>query len=430
MIRALACLLALSAAAPAAAQSAFGCVDLAGRHAMPAVEGPDGTFFRVDPDLFMFHPFSDQSVADLARLSAALASTGTTLIYVPLPPKSLIEPDSLPPLATDLGFDPAIATTVFDDIVNRLVRADVLAVNLRTPLRAGGDDATAVIPTDYRLTTAGGRRAASTIGAVIAATPGFAGMPRATFSSRANGPLVLPSPMRDMLQRHCALTLPEAVVDSVTTTRTGGAAPGAGTLLGGGAAAQIALVGTEEIAATNSNLSGFLSESTGLDVLEYTVDGGGAFAAISTYLTSRAFQDARPAYLVWVNPVQHNLAAQGDQPMGELIAAASGNCRIPLPTAPGFEPQTLTVDLLALDPGRRYTLAVDADAAPATLARFDFTGPAGLTRTRHITRDPDQIPTDRFFLPLTGLWPEGVQTVTVTLDAPFGVNARVTACPE
>lgn len=430
MIRALAFLLSLAAAAPAAAQSAFGCSDLAGRHAMPAIEGTDGTFFRIDPDLFMFHPFSDQSVADVARLSAALASAGTTLIYVPLPPKSLVEPESLPSLATDLGFDPAIAITVFDDIIHRLVRADVLAVNLRVPLRAAGDDAASVIPIEYRLNTEGGRRAASTIGAVIAATPAFAGMPRGTFASRSNGPLLLPSPMRDALQRHCALTLPEAVVDSVTTTRTGGAAPAAGSLLGGGTAAQIALVGTEDIAATNSNLAGFLSESTGLDVLEYTVDGGGAFAAISTYLTSRAFQDTRPAYLVWVNPVQHNLAAQGDQPMGELIAAASGNCRIPLPTAPGFEPQTLTVDLLALDPGRRYTLAVDADAAPATLARFDFMGPAGLTRTRHIARHPGQLPTGRFFLPLSGLWPESVQTVTITLDAPFGVNARVTACPE
>jgi alginate biosynthesis protein AlgX len=430
MIRALAVLCAIAPALPAAAQSAFGCTDLAGRHAMPAVEGSNGVFYRVHPDLHMFHPFADQTVADIARLSAALAEGGTTLIYVPLPTKALIEPETLPPLAIDMGFDLAIATTVFDDIVDRLVAADVLAINLRVPLRAVGETGTAVIPTDYRLNTAGGRRAAAAIGAVIAATPGFAGQPRGTFASRADGAQPQPSAMRDILQRHCTLPLPPALIDRVTTTRTGGAAPLAGTLMGGVGTAQIALVGTEDIALTTSNLSGFLSESTGLDVLEYTVDGGESFAAISAYVTSRAFQDQRPAYLVWVNPVQNNLARWGDQPLAELTAAARDTCRIPLPVAPGFEARTLTVDLLPLDPGRRYTLYLDADAAPATLARFDINGPSGLTRTRHIARHPDQIPTGRFYLPLTGLWPEGAQSATITLDAAFGVNARALACPE
>jgi alginate biosynthesis protein AlgX len=417
-------------AAPLAAQSAFGCTDLDGRHAIPSVEGTDGMFYRVHPDLHMFQPFSDQSITDLARLSDALSDMGTTLIYVPLPTKALIEPESLPVRATDLGFDVSIATTVFDDIIHRLVEADVLAVNLRGPLRATGDEGPSVFLTDYRLNTDGGRRAAAAIGAVIAATPGVAGLARGTFTSRAAGTITLPSTMRDILQRHCTLTIPEAVTASATTSRTGGTLPRTEGLLGGAGAAQIALVGTEDVASFSSNLAGFLSEATGLDALEYTVYGGGSFAAISAYLTSRSFQEARPAYLVWINPVQNNLAQWGDQPLGELVAAAAGTCRIPLPAGPGLEPQTLVVDLLALDPGRSYTLYIDADTSPATVARFDILSPSGLVHTRHIQRNPDQTPTGRFYLPLTGLWPDGAQSVTVTLDAVFGVNARAAACPE
>jgi alginate biosynthesis protein AlgX len=421
---------ALLTAASAAAQSAWGCTDLDGRHAMPAVEGSDGIFFRIDPDLMMYHPVSDRSAQDLARLSATLAENGTTLIYVPLPTLGLIEPEALPPLANDLGFDHALAATVFDMTVASLVAEDVLAVNLRNALRGPTDEGPSTIPTDYRLNTEGGRRAARAIGAVIAATPGFAAMPRAAFESRVQGPLVLPSRMRDILQRHCTLTLPPAVTTAVTTTRTGGALPRTGGFLGDGTSPDVVLVGPEEIGTNHSNLAGFLSEATGLTVLDYIVDGGGAHAAISAYLTSRQFQDNRPAYLVWVNPVQNNLAARGDQPFGELVAAAGTTCTTPLPVAPGFDAQSIIVDLLSLDPGRTHTIFLDTDAAPATLAKFDVNGPSGLTRTRHIARHPGQVPTGRFYLPLTGFWPEGAQSLTVGLDVPFGLNARVMACSQ
>lgn len=430
LIAAAAGLVALLMGEPAMAQSAWGCTDLDGRHAMPSVEGRDGIFYRIDPDLMMHHPLSDQSVEDLSRLSAALAESGTTLIYVPLPTLGLIEPEALPPLATDLGFDHALAATVFDMNVARLVAADVLAVNLRNALRAPAADGPATIPADYRLNAEGGRRAATVIGAVIKATPGFAGLPRGSYVSEVRGPLVLPSVMRDILQRHCTLTLPEAVTNAVTTTRAGGAAPRTGAFLGTGNTADIVLVGSEEIGTSHSNLAGFLSEATGLSVVDYVVDGGGAFAAISTYLTSRQFQDSRPAYLVWVNPVQNNLAANGDQPLGELIAAAGTTCRTPLSLAPGFDAQSMIVDLLPLDPGGRHTIFLDADAAPATLARFDINGPSGLTWTRHIARQHGQVPTGRFYLPLTGFWPEGAQSVTISLDVPFGPNTRVMACSQ
>lgn len=114
--------------------------------------------------------------------------------------------------------------------------------------------------------------------------------------------------------------------------------------------------------------------------------------------------------------------------MRELIAAASGNCRVALPLAAGFEANSITADLRALQSGLTYTLFVDADGAQATEARFDFTGNSGQTLTRQIVRNPLQLPTGRFYIPIEGLFADGVQTVRIDLDVPFGINARVKAC--
>jgi len=236
--------------------------------------------------------------------------------------------------------------------------------------------------------------------------------------------------MRNALQRHCMIALPPVETDSFTTTRLRAASGTNDSALFGTARAlpRIVLVGTEHAGEAASNLAGFLSEQTGLEVLPYTVAGGGSFAAISSYMTSREFQDAPPAYLVWVNPVENNLAQFGDQPLHELIVAAGDGCRVPLPVLSGNDANTLTADLGTLDRSQSYTLFVDADGTQATEARFDFHTAAGLARSQSVLRHKDQVKTGRFFMPLSGLWPQGAQTVDIVLDAPFGVAARVTAC--
>ncbi len=415
---------------PAVAQSTYSCIDLAGRHSLPSIEGTHGVFYRIDPDMHMFHPFSDHTVAQIAELSEALAALGTTLIYVPVPTKSLAMPDQLPPTALDFGFDLNIATTVYDEMLRRLTENGVLTTNIRIALRTAPEAPPSFFQTDYRMTPDGARRMADAITTVITATDPFAGLPKSSFETRSAGTAIIESDMRNVLQRHCAMPLPPVEAETYSTTRfQAGQNTGTNALLGSTQGnGVIALVGTEYTGGTIANLSGFIAEGTGLEVLEYTLDGGGAFAAISSYLTSRAFQESRPSYLIWANPVFENLAQFGDQPMRELIAAAGGNCRVALPVAAGFDANSITADLRALQSGETYTLFIDADGAQATEARFDFTGNLGQTVVRHIVRDPQQLPTGRFYMPIEGLFAEGAQTVRIDLDVPFGINARVTAC--
>lgn len=415
---------------PAAAQSIYGCTDLDDRHGLPSVEGDNGVFYRIDPDLRMFHPVSDDSIARLRTLSSALANLGTTLIYVPMPTKSLVMPNQLPQAALDHGFDVSIATTVHDDILRRLRLSGIVTADVRSALRVGPDMAPSVFPTDYRLTAAGADRAARAIAEAMGNTAGFADLPKGRFASTITGQETLPSAMRAALQRHCQITLPELVVDSYALSRVQGqvAASDTNLLADAVTSARVAVVGTEHVGTTSSNFAGALAAASRLDVQQYTVDAGGSFAAISSYLTSRAFQDQRPAYLIWINPVENNLAIFGDQPMRELAAAAGGNCRVPLPATPAVASGAVTAELSALDPAQPYTIYIDAEGTPALRADFAFMSSSGLLRTRTVQRHPGQVATGRFYMPLTGLWPEGATNVTITLDVAPTVPVRVTAC--
>ena len=432
------CLIAaLSLAAPAAAQSVHGCSDLGGTGRWASVEGAGAMFYRINPDLMMAQPFSDETVAGLAQLSRALAAQGTRLIYVPLPSKSLALPEALPPEARDLGYDAALAATLYDDMLARLAAAGVTAVNARAALRGGPDAAPSFFATDPRLTAAGARRAAEAIAGTLATLPGLAELPRVRFETRSASAARLPSPMRVALQRHCLTPLPQVETESFVTTRLDGGGTSGNALLGTGPQARVALVGTEVSGDPAVNLGGFLSTATGLDVQSYAVTGGGAFAAISSYLTSRAFAEGRPAVLVWANPVSESLADHGDQPLRELIAAAGDSCRVALPAGPGAGPGVLVADLAGLDPGLPTMLMIDTGGAPATSLTVEVRGPGTPARSRSVHRHKGQLATGRFYVPLDGLWPEaagtGATTATtadIRLDVAFGPEPRVTACPD
>lgn len=423
---------ALSVSA-AAAQSVYGCTELDSGNSHPSLEGDRGVFYRISPDMHMFHPFAEETMLDLARLSAALAEQGTTLVYVPVPTKSLAMPDQLPQEALDYGFDVNLATSVYVENLERLQAKSVQVVDIRGALRTAPADSPAIFQTDYRLTSVGARLAAQAIADALGATPGFISQPKSRYQTASSGMVVLPSTMRSALQSHCLISLPEVQTEAFATTRTmaaAGASSGNALLgsTGQSVGGRIALVGTEHTGEPAANLAGFLSEFTGLEVLQYSVTGGGSYAAISSYLTSQEFQQNRPAYLVWMNPIESSLAEFGDQPMAELTAASGSSCRVALPLSPSAQENAVTVDLTTLDPNQKYTLFLDADGAAATTARFDFVNELGIVRTKIIERNPEQVKTGRFYMPLTGLWPQGVQSVDITLDVPIGANAHATAC--
>ena len=423
---------ALAISGAAQAQSTFGCQDLDGFHSLPSLEGAEGYFFRVEPELRNFFPMSDETVDDMARLSQELAQSGTTLVYLPIPPKALVMTGHLPPRAYDYGFDPQLAATVYDDMIKRLTEAGVIVADPRRALVAGalGGEAP-YFKADFRLNALGARLAAQSVaqalqgGGTGAGQGGFA-QPflRQTASLTSQGMIEIDSHMRQVLQRHCLIELPK-----VTTEAFDAATAQAVSASGGRMGPNVALVGSDYSATPGINFAGFLGQALGLPVNQVSVPGGGAYAGFSAYVTSDAFQQARPSVLVWEVPAYANLARYGDQPMREIIAASSGNaCRTPLLVQALPDGTGARADLSGLDPSRSYTLAVDTGGTQAGMAQFTFNARNGFQLTKTITREAPETRTGRFFVPMSGLWAEGAQFVDITLDAEFGAAPRVTAC--
>ncbi|WGW04286.1 alginate O-acetyltransferase AlgX-related protein [Tropicibacter oceani] len=409
--------------APAQAQSsAYGCSGLETSDALPSVEGEAGMFYRIDPDLMMAHGLSDENIAHLADLSSALKAQGTTLIYLPMPTKALGQPWDLPRTARDLGYDPDVAATVYDQGLGHLAAAGVRAVDARAALASASRQQPAYFGVDSRLTTDGTRALARAVAAVITGAPS---QPESAYRTGDGSLVTLPSAMRFDLQEHCHSPLPRPETRQSVMTR--GTAPGQA-FDAENAPAQIVLVGTKLTGEPSTNFAGHLQEHSGLSVAQYGVPDGGAFAAISSYLTSQAFRRARPDFLVWEHPVWFNLGANGDQPMRELIAAAGPDCAIALPMAFDRNAGVLRADLSRLDPQQAHTLFLDTDGAEAATARFSFYEATGLHRTRAVFRRGDQLLTGRFYMPMSGLWPEGAVSVEISLDAPSGPAPRLFAC--
>ena len=400
----------------ASAQSAFGCDGLARLGYMPVVEGRGGVFFRVHPDLHNFYPFSDETVERLGELSDALATGGTRLIYLPVPTKSLAMPAALTPEAEDFGFDPALATTVYRDILKRLEDRGIATVDVRKPMVQAQGGAPTYFRSDHRWSAEGARLAANAVAARLAALnleiPGTG-----TYQTEPSGEVTLTSNMFAQIQQHCQNPIPPVTTSAFVTPP----APDV-------AAAPLVVVGTEYSDVNTGNFTSYLSRASGLLVAGYSVPGGGGFAAISSYLTSDAFRTNRPKVLIWEVPVEANLAQFADQPLRELIALAGTTCRFSLTLFAGDQPNRVSLDLSTLDPGLSTTLFIDGGGAPSPEALFTFRSRTGLSRSRVVLRHPDQVLNGRFALPLSGLWPDGAASVEVELTEPFGPGALALAC--
>jgi len=437
MIRTL--LLAAASAAlltsPALAASAFGCRQLENNPTLPAVEGKDGFFFRIFADLRMQHPFTDEVTEMMGQLSDALKEKGTTLIYVPIPTKSVTLPTFLPEEAELFGFDEKVATTVYEDQIARLTARGVMAVDLLTALRTTDGSDPPFFRSDFHWTSTGARRAAEAIGDVIKSLPDYADVTPVAFETRPIGEELAVSGMRRELQAYCAESLPPVVSAAFQTVEVASAdatldifgddAPAEG---GTSKTDEVALVGTSFSDALVPNFAGFLAENASIPVANFALTGGNQFGAITPYLTSKEFQAERPRYLVWENPIYNNLAQFGTGPLTELIAAARNDCA-PVSSKPFVdEAGALVADLSPDRIGTRQVLLADAGDAGSRDVVLKFTAKDGRTFTRELHRGDRVRSTGRFFIPLESLDSLELEKVEITFDRLSADAATVSLC--
>lgn len=402
------------------AQTAFDCRGLETHAALPAIEGAAGMFFAIKPELQSHHGLGDGTIAMLGDLSTALAARGTTLVLLPVPTRAQVLAHHLPPMAAHLGYDGANATAVHIDMVARLNRAGVTVADPLDDLRAAAlNGERPFFETDPRPTTVGTQVLAKTVGAVLAQHPDFADVKRGIFKSTAGADVTLTSSMRVQLQTACQAELPAVTTKGFSTLKTAGS---------GAAGNRLVVLGTDITATAALNLPGFLSEATGLDTLGYGVAKGGAFGAMSSYLTSADFQVAPPKVLVWEWPVTASLANHGDQPLRELGVAAGNMCQQAIAVTRTSDGARVRADLSQISFGPDATILLDSGGIGLPFVRFHFIGADGLIRTRSIYRHKDQLLTGRFYLPLSGLDTAALRGVEIEGPAAFGLQTRLMSC--
>ena len=413
--------------------SSFGCVGLEHVGELPSIEGLDGVFYRINTDLRMNHPFSEQTVSQIAELSDRLAENGTTLVYVPVPTKSISMPDYLPDEARLYGFDLEVATEVHLDILQRLEAVGVVAVDAREAILGTPDGELPFFRADFHWSAAGARETAKAVAEVIRHLPEYEGLEKTEFESLPSGLEIAFSGMRRTLQEHCLDTLPEAETIAYQTIVAQDQALDGGDLDLFGAdesANPLTLVGTSFSDSSINNFAGFIAEYSELEVANFALTGGNQFGAITSYLTSEEFETSPPRFLVWENPIYNNLAQYGDHPMRELIAAASRNCTAPLAVQNDAGGEGISVDLTDYDLTPDDTLLLDTNDLASRSARFVFLSPTGLERTKIIERAERVTLTGRFYMPLSGLWDGGPTAVRIEFDNPSQNTPSVFLCPN
>lgn len=410
--------------------SAFGCSGLDTVSGLPSVEGKNGVFYRVLADLRMRHPMEDAVMEQMAELSDALAARGTTLIYVAVPTKSQAMPQFLPQAATDYAYDSATATLVYNDIVQRLGQHGVLAPDILSALSQAGPDEMPFFQADFHWTSEGARLAAEAISAVMQAQPFYADLALGEYKTSELEPITAFSTMRRTLQAFCILELPPVKARAHLTEMVVVSTDGAEDIFAGGdEAVQIVLVGTSFSDSPLGNFAGYLSQYSGLDVVNYAVTGGNQFGALTSYLTSRDFADNPPRFLVWENPIYSNLAQYGPDPLDELIAAAGPSCSMALPTTPSGS-NGLTADVSSIVIGPQDVILADLGADGPREVEFRLTTKSGITRTAIMQRSDRMLASGRFFKPLASIWHPDLASLTVTFDIPVSATSTLTLCPS
>lgn len=422
-------LTSLSPQAAAAQSSAYGCHGLDTATALPSIEGVNGVFYRVLADLRMRHPMEEPVMAQMGALSAALAERGTTLIYVTVPTKSQAMPQFLPAAASDYAYDSATARLVYSDIINRLSAHGVLAPDILAALTSAPADQPPFFQADFHWTSDGARLAAVAIADVIKAQPVYGDLAPLEYKTTDLAQTSAFSTMRRTLQAFCVDELPRVTAMGKLTEITSAATEGAADIFAGGTdATQIVLVGTSFSDAPLGNFAGYLSEYSGLDVVNYAITGGNQFGAMTSYLTSRDFVEDPPRFLIWENPIYSNLAQYGPDPLDELVAAAGQACAQPLIVTQN-SPDSLTADLTGLTIGPDDAILADLGTAGPRQAEFRLTTASGIIRTAQVQRSDRMQASGRFFKPLGSIWHPDLTTLTVTFDRPVSDISTLTLCP-
>jgi alginate biosynthesis protein AlgX len=368
-------------------------------------------------------------VAHLAELSRILKEHGTTLIYAPGPTKSQAMPDHVPERAALYGYDFEVASFVYRNVIDRLRAAGVVAVDLQGALRAADPEKLPFHKADFHWNSDGARLAGKAIGDTIKSLPEYAEVTPGEFETIRLAKEISFSGMRKSLQTNCVDSLPAVESHAYETTSvSAGQLDGEIDLFGDSTSIPIALVGTSFSDSDVNNFDGFIQQYSSLSLTNYAITGGNQFGAMLSYLTSREFQENRPRFIVWENPIYNNLGQYGPAPWVELLASAAAECSPPVQAAGEGNVLEFEVTFEDLDVDPASVIMADAQDEAVRAVALYATDTQGNRREFTIKRGDRLRATGRFFVPVRPLGSSDLSSLRVVLDRPSEGHPTVHVC--
>ena len=372
---------------------------------------PDGWLLR-DDDLETEFTLNPQTLTYLRRLNEALAGQGVTLIVAAQPPRGVaLSAESVP------EYRPAEALESYRAARKTLQTAGLVVTDLATVAENTPDY---FFRRDHHWTPDGARSSAEAVAAAIAGTPAFASTTFApqTFRTEAVRDEAQRGSFGEAVGRICGRAPP-----AETFTRYRTVAEPLGGLFDT-LTPPVALVGTSHSARDDLNFAGFLAHSSGLEVLNASLIGGGPEAAMSAYLRSATFREARPVFLVW------EFATLFDVPQDplfyrQLIPSVRGACRTGTSTASVTRALGETVPLFEGVRGVSSFLVLNVSDLSQTAFDVRLEYANGRREMVRLERPGRERNDGKFFLELGG------QLSAATLEIPESADGEVEArvCP-
>jgi alginate biosynthesis protein AlgX len=400
-------------------------------------QGNRGWFFREESDLKEFFTYGQDGLAYVARFVAALGSRGVKLVYMPVPPKALMQPARIgSQVKVPEDYSPDVAAAEFEASLADWRKVGVVTADLlKAPMKLD-PERDFFFARDQHWRPIGARIAASAVRAAVAGDADYAALPKTKYVTKdLNQQMPMNSTMLVALQRLCQDTLPQEkdeLFETDAAASDGG--DGGGDLLGNDAPTPVALVGTSFSDLEQFNFVGFLEEALGLEVANYAISAGGAFTSILSYTHSDAIDTAPPKYLVWENSGYDRLDGDGITVFRQLIPAVYGYCdgdrKLSESTLEIAAGGSATLPIAAPEPisGHRFYLAMRAGDQSIRDMTITIDNANGDGEVFSIARSDRAKLTDRFFVEFSDDITAPVKSVTVAGQPDRAIKLDVQLC--
>lgn len=330
--------------------------------AMRFIAPGKGTWlFRSDYDLSNDFGLPKPYRKEFRRLIQAFRDQGTEVVMIVQPTRGLMQADSVDP-GFAYGFDFAEARKNYQRFLKQLAKEGAVVPDLM-PLLSYPRKQDYFFRRDHHWTPAGAAETARMVADTIIAMPVYDELEKKAYITEPGTYLPKDGTMNGALRRICGNNFGFQYVPGFQTVP---AESGEDALFGDASDPQVVLVGTSNSAERdddykNYNFSGFLKEYLSLDILNYSLPGGGQDGAIQQYLLSPEYDPANaPKLVFWELPASYHL----DDPLmyRQLLPAIKGGC-----STASAKLMEASHDIGALPKGERVEILSNAGRAQKNL---------------------------------------------------------------